>query len=102
MDLSQRVGYSEAEFNSRVAFGVDPLDSSDMEIASHAERNLVSRGATANSIQLQPFPQLNKPLLQLPSFSRETRIVLVRHGESEANVDPNLYTKVPDYVVWLL
>ena len=29
------------------------------------------------------------------------RIILIRHGESEANVNPHLFASVPDYAIEL-
>ncbi|KAL6861663.1 hypothetical protein ACP4OV_017363 [Aristida adscensionis] len=42
-----------------------------------------------------PYGQWHPPLLPAPP-PRPRRIVLVRHGESEGNVDESAYTRVPD------
>jgi broad specificity phosphatase PhoE len=36
-----------------------------------------------------------------PTASRPKRIVLIRHGESEGNIDPSLYERVPDHALRL-
>ncbi|KAE9612887.1 hypothetical protein Lal_00027527 [Lupinus albus] len=54
----------------------------------HNQRNPIQ--LTSNAIS---GPEKN-PIMKIPS--RPRRIILVRHGESEGNVDESLYTRVAD------
>ncbi|XP_062189312.1 phosphoglycerate mutase-like protein AT74H isoform X2 [Phragmites australis] len=54
------------------------------------------RAQTQAQAQFQYFPELAWPYQPQPPPPRPRRIVLVRHGESEGNVDEAAYTRVPD------
>lgn len=82
-ELCQRLGYSEAEFKQRVNVGVEDPEELDYNLKQIAALN---KGNFAiENIKL--FPQVKFRLIDIATFDKEQRIVLVRHAESEANVD---------------